>query len=504
MSARTSLWLALGTIGLTFIAWGFTLTLPFTGADAWSILAQGDRFLARPIETAGARYLDGMWEGARFWRPGTVAVAGVQRAAFGENPFFYHLVRLLAVALTAFLVGRAAASSQRAPVAGFAAAAIVYLLHPVQAETIPAFARDADTYFTLATVASILLLSGAREAASMWPVVAGVACALLAATFKEPGLLAPILGAVALEPWRSREPNAMRAWIATLVLAAGLVGHIAFRWITLGTIGGYEDTIVEITVSDAARILVLTLLDHQRIGVLWPAAIFLVGLGLVISGRSAPLPESRASRRWIRVRLACFAWLAISALVFVQAARFRTRYAEALLAPIAILLGGLVAQFTSEYLTSVRAGGSRLAPSAPALATVLALGFILASGGRPLWSYPQWEIAGRTGDLLMSTIEDAVVASRASGAPETKKAGRFAVTAASFPDGSFSLGVEPFPFKIVEPSGRLEAGLSTVVITARQGVLGFAEVRELGHLRTIYQGQPALDVSLRDIVVNPE
>lgn len=503
MSGRSTWVIAALAVAATLAAWGFTLGLPLTGADVWPILAQGKRFVDAPVQTLGERYLEGLWEGARFWRPGVVAVAGVQYAAFGESAWLYHASRLGFVALTTILVGLLAATHGRSPRVAFGIAAALYLLHPVQAETIPAVARDADTYFTLATVAALLALVASRETPSSARTWIGVVCALLAPTFKEPGLLAPLLGVLVLEPWRGGEPGARRARIAALVLLAGLAAHVAFRWSLLGTIGGYESAVIGLTTGEAARVIGFTLFDHQRLGFLWPTALALAGAALVASGLGVPGRASTPSRAWTRVRLATLAWFVISTLAFLQASRVVTRYSEALLAPLAVLAGAWISQLIDEARLARRDGENPLRASLAAAAAILALAFVLAGGSPPVWRYPQWELAGRTSDAVSAAVVDAARAARMSGREETVRTGRFSVTAAATPDGGTVLAIDPFPYKTVQPQGALDAELATVVIMGQQSLHGLFEVRGLGPLRAVQMGQPALDVAPGDLPSPP-
>lgn len=498
MSARSTAVFAALVVVATLIAWGFTLGLPLTGADVWPILAQGKRFVDAPLQTLGERYLEGLWEGARFWRPGVVAVAGVQHAAFGESAWLYHASRLAFVALTAIMVGLLAAAHGRVPRVAFGVAAALYLLHPVQAETIPAVARDADTYFTLATVAALLALVSSRESRSSARTWIGVLSALLAPTFKEPGLLAPLLGVLVLEPWRGGDTGVRRARIASLVLLAGLAAHVFFRWSLLGTVGGYESAVIGLSTGEAARVIGFTLFDHQRLGFVWPAALGLAGAALVASGLGVPRHERTTSRAWPRLRLATLAWFFVSTLAFLQASRVVTRYSEALLAPLAILAGAWISQLVDETRLSRRDGENPLRATLASAAAVLALVVVLAGGSPPLWRYPQWELAGRTSDAVSAAVVEAAKAARMSGREETVRIGRFTVTAAPAPGDAMVVAIDPFPYKTTRPAGSRDAELATVVIMGQQSIYGLFELRGLGPLRGVRMGQAALDVAPDD------
>jgi hypothetical protein len=505
--ARTYVILALVVSVVIAAAWGFVATLPFTGADVWPILAQGKRALDDPSILFTERYLEGAWEGARFWRPGVVALAAFQWASFGMDPMPYHVMRLVLLLVTAMLVGRAVSLRGGAPRVAFAFGAIFYVLHPVQAETIPAVARDADTMIAIAMTAAIVFLSQAREARRIWPLVLGLLAALVAPTFKEPGLLAAVLGVVALEPWRRRDPGSRRAIVGSLVLGVGLLAHVAYRlWLLGGTVGRYEFAVVELGPVAAASKLFQTLFDHQSVGYLWPLALVALGLVFLARGMALRVPETDASgpsRAWIRLRHACWWWLGVSFVVFVNAPRFRTRYAEALLVPLVILLSAwIVGLFVDAR--RVEAGRARALNGAAAASAVVAVLLLFGSGNPLIWSYPQWKIAGDTGERVLEGVLEAVEAAERDGRPARVLVGTFRTEAVPEDADRFYVGISPFPYKIREPQGTFEASLSTVVVMGKQSVRGYLQIfdRNDGLIDVIQRGA-TLDVTAEDAYETP-
>jgi hypothetical protein len=486
-----------GVLLLTLAGWFWILRLPLTGADAWPILAQAQRALADPSILFTQRYLEGFWEGALFWRPGLVLFAGLEWLAFGESAFGFHLVRLLLTAAAGLLVARAAALRPGASRTGALVAAALYLLHPVQVETVPVMARDADVLGVLTTLGAVLLLATAREAPGRGRLVAGIFLALLAPTVKEPGLMAPVLGVIVLEPWRWRTAGSVRAFVGAGVLGVGLLAHVAMRLWLLGTLGGYQAVVTYLTPSEAGRLLLASYFDHQGWG-LWPLALLLAGGGLALSGFAGTDPAP-ASAPWRRVRLAAWAWVAATVLAVVTAERFASRYGELLAAPLAVLIGG---GFAGLLAAARQAQTSRARRLGGAGAGVLAAALLVAAGpGTPLvWRYPQWATAGVTAEAVLGGIETIVEQTEATGAPVAGRVGRFALHGTPGPgDAGPALMIDPFPVKPREPDGPLAGRVSTVLIIGRPSVEGFAALRGWPPLATVIQGGTALDVALDDL-----
>ena len=497
---RRVLLAALAVAGAMLAAWGWVLALPLmTGADVWPILAQGRSALTDPSILWRQRYLEGLWDGARFWRPLLVAFSGVEWALFGESAFGYHAVRLALAGLVAALLGRLAAAHGRRPEVAFAIAALVFAWHPLRVETLPAIARDSDTLFNLAMVLAVWWLSGAREARRSAALTAGLAAALAAPLIKEPGLLAPVVGLVVLEPWRRCEPGARRALAGAAILVLGLAAHLSARLALLGTIGGYQQTWVDLTRGEALRAALLALVDHQAHG-LWPWALGLTGLALVSAGAARPvsprpLPAAvRARRR--RIGLGLAVWIAGIGSAIVTASRFRSRYVEALLAPLAVVAAALIAAALDRALARPR---DLLLLGVPTGAG-LALALVVLPGTPLLWSYPQWREAAVVGGRVVDRLEALVrAAEQAGGELQAARLGRFALSARAIEDGGVVVGISPFPYKIAEPEGPRTGSISTVVIMGQQTLEGFWRIRGLPLPLVVRRGPPALDVRPSDL-----
>jgi len=485
---------------LAAVAWGFTLRMPFTGVDVWPILAQAKAALADPSILFTQRYLEGLWEGARFWRPGLTAYTALQYAVLGDQPFGYHLARLVLLVVTAALAGTLAARHGAAPRLAWIVAALVYALHPLQAETVPVTSRDADTLATALVLGALASLTG-TEPLGRGRLALGVVLALLAPTVKEPALLAPLLAIVALEPWRAR-PGRRPAGIASAVLAAGLGAQLLYRVSLLGTIGRYERDL-PLSAGETVRELAAGLFDHQRWG-LAPIGMVLLAAALLSSlaqRRDGPAPAPAPG--WAAVRRSCAVWLVLGSASFLAAPVFRLRYGEGLLAALAVFAGaGAAATFASARaaVAGPAARGSVLR-RAPAVLLAMGLAVALVPGTPLVWSYPQWEMAGRAAETVMKATGETVAAAFEVKGRAERRAGRFQVVSeASGPDTA-SVLIEPFPALPAEPQRRLSGRTANIMILAPyavQSYLQLAQGRPVGSVQ-VFEGSPLLGVKPQDL-----
>jgi hypothetical protein len=492
---------ALALLGvLILFAWRSTLSMPFTGVDIWPILAQAKAALADPSILFRQRYLEGLWDGARFWRPGLTAYTALQWALFGDQPFGYHAMRLGLLGLAAALAGVLAARHGAAPRLAFAVAALVYALHPLQAETIPVTSRDADTLATALVLGALVALSG-REPLRPGRLAAGVLLALLAPTVKEPALLAPILAILALAPWRPR-PGRRAALVASAILAAGLAAQLLYRIALLGTIGRYEREL-PMPLGETVRELAAGLLDHQRWGLAPLVGALLVAalVAWLFLLRSGTVPA--AAPGWPSVRRAGLFWIAAAAASFLSAPVFRLRYGEGLLAPLAVFAGaGAGAAWIAARAAAAGSGRHRTAlRSAPLV--LLGLGLVLALlPGTPLaWRYPQWELAGRTADAVLEAAGETVAAALASGGREDGAAGRFQMAAEAAGPRSARVLIDPFPFQPAEPQQPLSGRTANVAILAPYAVQSWFQLERgwpVGSIQVL-DGTPLLGVKPQDL-----
>jgi hypothetical protein len=470
--------------------------MPFTGVDIWPILAQAKAALSEPSILVTQRYLEGLWDGARFWRPGLTAYTALQWALFGGHPLGYHAMRLGLLALAAVLAGTLAARHGAAPRLAFGVAAVAYALHPLQAETVPVTSRDADTLATVLSLGALVALTG-REPRPKGYLALGVVLALLAPTVKEPALLTPLLAIVVLEPWRSRVGRGA-AVVASAGLGLGLVAQLFYRDWLLGTIGRYEREL-PMSLGETVRELSAGLLDHQRWGLAPIVALLMIATLVLwpLVRRSGQVPA--AAESWPKLRRACLLWIAAGTVSYLSAPVFRLRYGEGLLAPLAVLAGAGVGAAWLAFQS--RGSGRSVLRAAPLAALSVGLLLTLLPGTPLVWRYPQWELAGRVAEAVLATAGDTVAAAMANRGQAEGKIGRFHVVAEALGPQTAGALIEPFPFQPAEPQGRFAGRTANVAILAPYAIQAWFQLARgwpVGTIR-VADGTPLLGVKPQDL-----
>lgn len=222
-------WAALLTI--TALAYEFQLRLGFTDTDALADYAAARaeglsgwlNQLTLPL-TAGVGGAN-----ANFWRPGVMLHYALQRALFEDNARHWqawdlglHLSAVAALGLAARALG---VSSAAALFAG-----MIFALHPLGVEIVPAVARNIDILVALFSLGAIAAAGQGRAALT-------VLLGLCALSFKETALAAMPVAVLALF-WRSGVRSAAKvagAW------AVGVPLYLVARTSVLSGIGGYYE-----------------------------------------------------------------------------------------------------------------------------------------------------------------------------------------------------------------------------------------------------------------------
>lgn len=245
-------WLALGAVlGAAILwAWGPVLGWGFTDADAWADVA----WARLPLRDQLAVPLTGGVAGdfANFWRPAAMVQFWLQRQLFGWNAAGWHAWDLglhgLATGVAALLASRLARWVGYPPWRFTAVVALLFAVHPLAEEVVPAVARNLDPLLGLgffgALAALVELERRRRLGLPAWGSLAAfLACTALALGAKEmAALLAPlaVLWVFFFRgdlPWRSRIRESLVPGVpaAALTLAWFLQRHAV-----LGGLGGYH------------------------------------------------------------------------------------------------------------------------------------------------------------------------------------------------------------------------------------------------------------------------
>ena len=401
-------------LAVTFLGYGWVLDLDHLGWDAWPLIASSS--CTSPTDFLGlftSEFMGGLFPDGSFYRPLTSLSFALDGLLWDTRAAGFHHTDLLLLALNALVVfrlGRRFATEPSRPLATAAAlcAAILFLLHPLQVELLPAAPRRADA---LCLLFSLLALQRATRPVGVGPVgaspVGGWPLALLvtfAVLSKETGLLALPLAALGVHLHstpvthskhskhggeRLRQTFRTLTPTLTLVLVA-----LAARTAILSGLGGYGDSAPGRGAASGLSALaeLPTRLGQYAALVLYPQPLFanptpalcisLLALGLALATLLCLRPREPGKRTAIPLLLI---WLAGAALLNSTAGRVSWWYGLQFLPPLVLLL----AQFIERAGSTWRNGG-RLFPITLSLVTVLcALPQVSRSGA--LVEYTEWQ-----------------------------------------------------------------------------------------------------------------
>ena len=199
--SRSLIALAIVSIVLAcFLTYGGMLRYSFTGRDTLTLIETsrvasfGDaaKILTQPL-MAGSKFVD---EEGRFYRPIASLSYGLDHYVWGLNPLGYHLTDLMLhtfVALSVFVVMMVLTEGRRS-IAWLSA--MMFALHPILVESVPAIARRHDILATLFLMLSFLFfLSYATSDTPRrkWALLCSVISFALALGSKEVAILLPVI-----------------------------------------------------------------------------------------------------------------------------------------------------------------------------------------------------------------------------------------------------------------------------------------------------------------------
>jgi len=348
--SRRARWTALGLAAVVLVCWGAwarVLSLGFTDVDTPALILTGRVHSWSDFEDVVAQpLLQGRMVNARFWRPITSLSYGLDERLWGLDPFGFHLTDLLLHTACALLLWQLVVllwrswwpdvQGQSEGRAVATLSALLFAVHPVHVENVPAIARRAELLVGLGALLALLatwrrLHGGGRLAA----VAAAVACALGIGA-KEAGFGIPLLCLLLALTLPPREPDGgiRRAAVVTAPLFAVAALLLGLRTLVLGGLGGYG-----VAGFPLGRRALLSLAHHL--------------LGLALPGLS---PWWRAIEQTTRQLVGGHPWLATAVLVLL--AFELARAARALPWPpaerrAAAFLAGCLAVLFALHLTSV-------------------------------------------------------------------------------------------------------------------------------------------------------
>jgi predicted membrane protein len=415
--ARESLGLHLAAVAAVaaavFGAYHGVLGLGMLGYDAYPMIATARiQSWSDLAGTFSEELMDGRFPGGHFYRPVTNLSIALDHALWGLDPFGYHLTDLLIFAINGALLCAFARRlfGTEAWLAGLVGA-LVFVLHPMQLETIPAPPRRADSLCLGFTIACLLSAAPAGEPpgtrARLRGALSGV-FALLAAGSKETGVIAaPLVFGLAFlcSPVGSLAVRVREALRHALPSLAAAVFFVAARTAVLGGFGGHpsEALLRRSSLSDLLKPYLAHLFAPQRFEFAGPWIAALCLLALALAALLVWKPSRRADARRLASGLAfLLLWFACLFAIHSLADRARVWYATLFIAPYAVFLG---------ILTQIGVGllrEKRLALAALPLLFALGLGASHLRYSSLLHTYTEWAHASALGQAFLVRFARAV------------------------------------------------------------------------------------------------
>jgi len=314
----------------------------FTDVDTFSLIATSrlhsfDDFLS--IFTSPM--MKGQLPNALFFRPLTSLTWGVDELIWGLNPLGYHLTDLVVHVVNCLLLFRLVRRTARwqrggeeqgdritrGDVEAFVAG-IVFAIHPIAMETVPAIARRPDLLFGLFTLLALNSALSYLQHERRGSVLAIAACCVLGLASKDSAVVVlALVGAFGFcfsesTSLPDRLKQCVRLCLVPLVAVAVYVGA---RALVLGGLGGYETAFgfdLESVVKTSSLVFICAMaipgqLDSCSAQSAPPMLIFLAVLGAASVLRLRDAPTGPSARR------VAFAWLGL-ALFFALFAATRT------------------------------------------------------------------------------------------------------------------------------------------------------------------------------------
>lgn len=212
-------------------------------------------------------FADPYWpreSGAGLYRPVTILSYALDWTISGGRPGWFHLVNafwhgLVAVLLTAVL-------ARWLPLAGAAAAGLVFAWHPVHVEAVASLVGRSELLVAAGVLGSVL---AARRG---WWIVAA-ACAGLAMFSKEHGVIVGVV--ILLDRWLEGPSPETRRYPRNFWLGlAGVTAGFILLWLVIGGAGASDDAPVFLGRGAGERLLVaLSAIARAAALLVWPVAL---------------------------------------------------------------------------------------------------------------------------------------------------------------------------------------------------------------------------------------
>jgi hypothetical protein len=262
-------WLVIGA-GI-LVAFGGALSGDFV-ADDWPFIAENP-YLGRWNAVPGF-FSSGAWansaleaSGTQLYRPLLLAWVSVLRAAFGAEPFWFHLSSLALHALNTMLVMLLVARIvPEAHVALRALGALVFALHPAQVECVAWLSGVNDPLLALFALTAMLCYARHREECGAGAAFAALAAYALALLTKETAVVLPAVAL--LFDWRRAASWRALPWRLYAVMAIVTVVYLGMRAAALS--GPETQATLTWSWQGTGRLLEYVLLASRYVVAPWP------------------------------------------------------------------------------------------------------------------------------------------------------------------------------------------------------------------------------------------
>lgn len=198
--------------------------------------------------------------GTALYRPLTIQLFSIQWMLGGGAPVVFHLVNLLAYAITALLLLRLARRLIRPPVA--LGVTLLWAAHPVHVEVVGNVVGQSELWVAISALVALLLVERviAEDALTPSRGIALVGCVAVGLLSKENGVVLPILLAGRLVRWvctpATSPASRVRGWVLIRSIAYVVALYIGLRFAVLGVLGGDGSHLSIAELSTGRRLLV--------------------------------------------------------------------------------------------------------------------------------------------------------------------------------------------------------------------------------------------------------
>lgn len=358
MCRRFKLPLAVMTVSLIgLLTFKLTLGYFFTGTDTFTLIESAkitsvsdlSRIFLQPLMW-GSDFLSH----GKFYRPISTFSYSLDYSLWGLDPFGYHLTDLILHVIVIVLVFFLIVSLTGGDIASAWLGAVVFAIHPILVESVPAPALRHDVLASLFLVLAFLLFLKGRAKASGGAVLRGLslACYVLALCSKEIALFFPALILTYVSVFSEKDTvwsRVAHAGKASLPYLLATLVYVVWRIAILGGLGGYADGPLTVTDFLGRAVDIAMLYFHD---LLYPHDLFNVYdvlsqekfvLLLVVTGLICLFAsfwgKDRENIQRAKPAIVLVIWLFLPLAVLIAASTFSHRNMYIAIIPVAALVG---------------------------------------------------------------------------------------------------------------------------------------------------------------------